>query len=480
MKFDVVIIGAGLMGTGIARNLSRHELKVAVLEKGVDVCSGSSKATSAIVHPGFEKPGTLKAKLCVKANPMFDKLCEEIDVPFTRRGELGIAMNDKEIEVLKNRKKIGEENGVPGIELIGRERLLEMEPHLNPEVKAGLYAPTSALVGPYELAIALMENARDNGVEIYCENEVIDIERKEETWLVKTKDMIFETDYIVNTAGINADEIAKMAGAEEFTVVPQKGEEYISDNEVGYLVNRFIFSVSGGFVMPTVHNNLMMGTTNENTHKQDFATTREGYNKIINNARKIIPDLPPGCIITSFAGLRALKKETDDYIIEASHKVENFINVSIGSPGVIATPAIAEMVIDIFKGEGLKLVSKEDFNPRREAIVEFRNLTKKEQDELVKKDKRYGHIVCRCETITEGEIVEAIKRGARTLDGIKYRTRAGMGRCQGGFCTPRVVKILARELNIPVTEISKKEKESDLLPLKTKELLNEEAGKCKR
>ncbi len=479
MKFDVVIIGAGLIGTSIARNLSKYDLKVAVLEKGADVCSGSSKATSAIIHPGFEKPGTLKAELSVKGNAMYKKLCDELDLTFNQNGEIGIAMNDEEIEILKNIKKIGEENGVTDLEIIDREKLLEMEPHLNSEVKAGLYADTGGLVSPYDLAIALMENARDNGVKFYCDNEVIDIERDEKYWLVKTEKMILNTDYVVNAAGIYADKISSFAGAEKFTITPQKGEEYISDNKIGYLVKRFIFSVSGGFVLPTIHNNLMMGTTNIFTENQDFNTTREGCNDIVTNARKIIPEISPADIITSFAGLRALKKETDDFIIEASKKVKNFINVSIGSPGVVAAPAIAEMVTKILEEKGIKLISKDDFNPYREAIVEFRDLNQEEKDELIKKDERYGHIICRCETITEGEIVEAIKRGARTLDGIKYRTRAGMGRCQGGFCTPRVVKILARELNVPITEISKKENLSKLLPLKTKELLNKEVEKCK-
>jgi glycerol-3-phosphate dehydrogenase len=480
MKFDVVIIGAGLIGTAIARNLSKFKLKVAVLEKGADVCSGSSKATSAIIHPGFEKPGTLKAELCVKGNAMYNKLCDELDLIFDQNGEFGIAMNDEEIEILKNIKEIGEKNGVTDLEIIDRERLLEMEPHLNPEVKAGLYASTGGVVSPYELTIALMENARDNGVKFYCDNEVIDIERNEKYWLVKTENMILNTDYVINAAGIYADKISMFAGAEKFTITPQKGEEYITDNKIGYLVNRFIFSVSGGFVMPTVHKNIMMGTTNIFTEKQDFNTTREGCNNIVDNARKIIPEISPGDIITSFAGLRALKKETDDYFIKASKKVKNFINVSIGTPGVVAAPAIAEMVTKLLEEEGIKLISKDDFNPYRKAITEFRNLSQEEKDELIKKDERYGHIICRCETITEGEIVEAIKRGARTLDGIKYRTRAGMGRCQGGFCTPRVMKILARELNIAITEVNKKEKTSKLLPLQTKELLNKGVEKCKK
>jgi glycerol-3-phosphate dehydrogenase len=472
---DVIIIGAGLMGTSIARNLSRYELGVVVLEKGADVCSGSSKATSAIVHPGFdEKPGTLKAKLNIKGNKMFDKLCSELDVPFCRPGEIIVALTSQEMEALKANHQQGKINGVPGLRIIKREELLFLEPDINTNAKEALFAPTGAIVSPYELAIALMENAQDNGVELYRDSEVIDIKHEKYQWIVETPYTIIRAKYIVNTAGIYADKISAMAGSEKFTITPIKGEEYILDKSVGNIINHLIVSASIGFVIPTVHGNLMIGTTNVKTDRNDFNTTQTGFIEIYKNAQKLIPDLSAKDIIASFAGLRALKAETDDYLIGASQRVPNFINVSIGTPGVVATPAVAEMVEEVLKQQGLNLIPKKGFSPERRAIVEFRNLLQEEKDKLIQQDKRYGHVICRCETVTEGEIVEAIRRGARTLDGVKFRTRAGMGRCKGGFCTSRVIKILARELNLSITEITKKGKESNLLPYKTKELLAEE------
>lgn len=476
MNTDIVIIGAGLMGTAIARRLARYKLKVVVVEKENDICFGTSKATTALVHTGYtEKPGTLKAELMVKGHDMMEKLCQELDVPFKIIGELDLALNEEGNEGIKrirDLKKQGEINGVKEIHILPGEKVLEMEPELKHGIKAALYIPETGIVSPYELAIALMENALDNGVELLLDSPVSDIIRNEnnDSWMVKTPSENINCQFIINSSGIFADQISAMAGAKEYEIKPGRGEEYLFDSKLGQLINHIIVG-GGGLLFPTTHGNLMMGTTVVETSKQDFNTTPNGFNQIYGNVGKLIKGLNKKDIITSFAGLRAYNNKTNDYIIKPSEKVSNFIHVSIGSPGVVASPAIAERVEEIlFNHYNLEAKRKEDFNPYRKAITIFRELSQEEKEKLIKKDKKYGHIVCRCETITEGEIVEAIRRGAKTLDGIKYRTRAGMGRCQGGFCTPRVLNIMARELHVPVTELTKKGKHSVLLPFKSKQI----------
>jgi glycerol-3-phosphate dehydrogenase len=478
LQADVTIIGAGLMGTAIARELSRFQLRVVLLEKQSDVCAGSSKATSAIVHSTFsEKPGTLKAKLGVAANASYTRFCGELEVPFKRAGSLLIAVNEEELQVLKLKKEQGEANGVPGLRIVDRQELEQMEPNISPEARAALYAPTAAVVSPYELAIALAENARENGVKLMIESPALKIEKSGSEWLINTPKVTIRTKYIVNTAGIFADEIAALAGDDSFRITTFRGEEYLLDRNVGKLVNHIILTVSLGVnVVPMAHDNLMVGTTKVETVKDDFNTTGPALERILRNIQKILPGILRKDIITSFAGLRAINNVTDDFIISASRKAENLINVSIGSPGVYATPAIAKMVLEILKDLGLPFQERKEFNPYRKAIVDFKNLPREEQARLIKEDPRYGHVICRCETITEGQIVEAIRRGARTLDGVKYRTRAGMGRCQGGFCSPRVLKILSRELGISMTELTKKGEGSVILPYRAKELLEEVEG----
>lgn len=475
MQTDVAIIGAGLMGAAVARELSRFQLKVTLIEKGPDVCSGSSKATSAIVHSSIhEAPGTLKAKLGVEGNKIFSALCEDLDVPFKRLGSLLIAVTEDDLEILKFKKEQGEANGVPSLKILNRQELESMEPNISEEAIAALYAPTCAIVSPYELVIALVENARENGAKLLTEAPVTKIERSGEDWIITMPGASLRTKYIINTAGINADEIGAMAGDESFKITPFKGEEYLLDKNINGLVKHIIETASLGVIaVPTTHGNLMIGTTRVEAEKDDSCTTRQGLEHILPKIRRVFPGITQKDIITSFAGLRAINSLTEDFIISPSQRCANLINVSIGSPGVYATPAVAKKVLEILRNLGATLVEKEVFNPYRKGIVDFKNLTTEEKDRLIREDKRYGHVICRCETITEGQIVEAIKRGARTLDGIKYRTRAGMGRCQGGFCTPRVLKIISRELGIPVTEITKKGVGSEVLPYKAKELLQE-------
>jgi len=479
MSYDITIIGAGLMGNAIARELSKYKIDVAVIEKNPDLYGMSSKASSAIVHSGFhQKPGTLKAKLGVESNILFPSLCNELDVPFKRLGSLSLALNEDDMKILEFQKRQGEINGVKNLKIVQLEELKKMEDNISSEVIAALYSPMCGIVSPYELAIAYMENAIENGVKIFIENPVIKIEKINKEWLVRTTKREIRTKYIINCAGIFADEISKLAGDDSFKIIPLKGEEYILDRNVGNLVKHIIEIPSlGVFMMPTVHGNLMIGTNQVKTNKNDFRTTKEGFKNIFSKIQKVVSGILKEDIITSFAGLRPTNNKSDDYIIEAPKKIDNFINVSIGSPGIFAAPAIARTVIDILNNLGLILEEKEDYNRFRKAIVEFKSLTDDEKKEFINKDEKYGHVICRCETVTEGQIIEAIKRGTCTLDGIKYRTRAGMGRCQGGFCTSRILKIMSRELGISVTEITKKGGSSIIMPFKAKELFREDKKK---
>jgi glycerol-3-phosphate dehydrogenase len=480
-KVDVLIVGGGVVGTAIARLLSKYKLNVALVEKEPEVGFGATKANSGIIHAGFhDQPGTFKARLCVAGNAMFDQVCEELDVPFKRCGGLLIALENQKVQVLEELKAQGEVNGVPGLKIIKDNSLFQMEPNLTKEAKAALYAPTVGIVSPYELTMALAENAQQNGVRIFLDAKVKDITSVDgEVKCVETRRGFILADYVINAAGLFTDEIARMAGEENLMVVPRKGEEYILDKKRAELVKHVIFPLpqeesKGTLIIPTVEGNLMIGPTAEVIEDRfDLSTTTQGLRIILEKAKRLIPQITAKDIIASFAGLRAAN-ENGDFIIELSSRVKGFINVAgIDSPGLTAAPAIAEMVVDILGQEGLKLALKQNYQPSRR-WVRFRELSLEQKDELVKKDRRYGNIVCRCETVTEKEIIEAIRRGARTLDGLKFRTRVGMGRCQGGFCTPRVMKILGKELNIPLEKVTKRGNKSNILWGKSKQWLGKE------
>lgn len=470
-KVNVLIIGGGVIGTAIARALSRYELSIALVEKEVEVGFGASKANSGIIHPGFhDQPGTLKAKLGVSGNAMYDKLCEELDVPLKRIGSLLVALKEEELGILEKLKVQGELNGVSGLKVVKGEVLFQMEPNLTKKAKAALYAPGLAVVSPYELTMALAENAQQNGVKVILDEKVKNISSVDGALKrVETRHGFILTNYLINAAGLFTDEIASMVKARDFTLVFRKGEEYILDKKTVNLVKHVIFPVpqketKGVLIIPTVDGNLMIGPTSKRIEKEsDLSTSREDLQVILKRVGKLVPQISSENIIASFAGIRA-GSEKGDFIITPSKKVKGFINVvGIDSPGLTAAPAIAQMVVDILSQEGLKLREKRDYQPSRKKWVRFRELSSGEKDHLVKKDKRYGNIVCRCETVSGMEVIEAIKRGARTLDGVKFRTRAGMGRCQGGFCTPRIVQILARELGIKVEEVTKRGGKSNIV-----------------
>ena len=460
--YDVVIIGAGVVGSVTARLLSRFSLSVCVLEKENDVSMGATKANSAIVHAGFDaKEGTLKAKLNVKGSEMMPKICEELGVDYKNNGSLVIGFSDEDKNTISALYERGVKNGVAGLEILDREALIEKEPNISKNAICALWAPTGAIVSPYELAIAAMGNAMDNGVELKLNFEVKSITKDGDSFVISSDTETVCARYVINAAGIFADKIAKMAGDNSFEIHPRRGEYVLLDSECGNLVSHTIFTTptkmgKGILVSPTVHNNLLLGPTSEDIEdKDDKATTEVGLENVLMSAGKSVENIPRNKAITSFCGLRAVG-DTGDFIINSP--VKGFINLAgIESPGLSASPAIAEYALTLLEEQGLRVTLRNDFNPIRKPAHYFKTANIDEKNEIIKKDKAFGRIICRCETVTEGEILEAIRTNPKPcdLDGIKRRTRAQMGRCQGGFCSPYITEILARELNIPVEEVTK-------------------------
>lgn len=486
--FDVVIIGAGVIGSSIARELSKYVLKIGVLEKGEDVASeGASKANSAILHAGYDpEPGSLKAKLNVKGNEMYDELCKDLDVPIKRIGSVVVAFSDDETKELYKLFDRGIKNGVKELSIISKDLLKQIEPNINDNAVAALYAKTAGIICPYGYSIAAAENAAQNGVEFIFNSEVIGIKKDEDLFEITTKEKKYYSKYVINAAGLYSDAINNLSGAKPFSVHPRKGEYFILDKDQGYLAKTVIFQVptsmgKGILVSPTVDGNLLIGPTSEDIQDKEFkATTKEGLDKALKGAKRSVDKFDIRKTITQFTGLRSTPDTKEkDFIIKES-EIKGFINVAgIESPGFTAAPAIAEMVRDILKDSGIKLIAKKDFNPKRRPLIRFNELTDEERNKLIKKDPSYGRIICRCETVTEGEIIDAIKRpiGAKSIDGVKRRVRAGMGRCQGGFCGPRVLEILAKEYKISPLEVTKSGGKSNILSADAKSYLLERASK---
>jgi len=476
--YDIAVIGAGIVGCSIARALSKYQLKVVLIEKEPDVADGTTKANSAIIHAGYDaKPGTLKAQLNVLGNCAFDELCRDLDVPFKRIGSLVVAFNNEDVKTLRKLNEQGEKNGVPGLEILSRDMLRQIEPNISEEAKSALYAPTCGIVGPWELAIAMAENAMDNGTEIHLNTKIENISKTADGYLLFTNMGRYHAKYVINCAGLYADEINNMVAAPKFKIIPRRGEYNIMDKSVGKYVNTVIFQCpsklgKGILVSPTVHGNLLIGPNSEDiSDKDNYETTKRGLEYIFATASRSVKKLSTASVITAFAGLRA-RSETDDFIIEQSPDAHGFINVAgIDSPGLTAAPAISDYVVNILKEMAVDMIEKREFVESRHAITRFNELTNEKKQEMINKDSRYGNIICRCETITEGEIVEAIHRniGARTLDSVKRRVRPGSGRCQGGFCSPKVMEIIARELGIDITRVVKDNPESYILTNQTKE-----------
>ena len=464
MVYDVAIIGAGVSGTSTAWHLSRYELNTVLLEASADVGFGVSKANSGIVHGGFHHPLTsLKAKLEIRGNLMFERLHHELGFPFSRCGILVAAFSEEEMPTVNRLYEQGVANGVSGLEMCGRERMLELEPKLNPEVVGGFYCPGGGTVEPYRYVFSLVESARRNGVELRCNFKVIRGERSGGIWHLTASDgSVVDARYVVNAAGLYADEISRCFGAELFTIHPRKGEEYLLDRASQGRPAHVIFPVpskhsKGVLVIPTAEGTTMIGPTADPVEdKEDTETTSAHLRRILGLVRSMVNGIGQRDIITSFAGLRPVL-DTEDFYIEPSKKVPAFIQVAgIQSPGLTASPAIGEYVKDLLKGEGLRLVEKTcieyDLSHRHAA----RNESPEALNALHKDDPAWTHIICRCEKISEAEIIEAVRKGHTTVDGVKFYTRAGMGRCQGGFCSAKILKIISRESGIPLEELTKK------------------------
>jgi glycerol-3-phosphate dehydrogenase len=462
MKYDVVIIGGGVTGCLAARELSRYRLKICVLEKEADVSMGTSKANSAIIHAGYDaKTGSLKALFNMKGNEMMGKTASELGVPFKRIGSLVLAFCESDLDTLRKLYDNGVQNGVPGLRLLSAQETAAIEPQVSKEVAGALLAPSAGIICPYELAIAAAENAVSNGVELRTECTVSAISPHDGGITVTAGGEELEAAFVVNAAGVYADRIAAMAGDESFTITPRRGEYMILDKNQGGAVNHVLFQPptkcgKGILVTPTVDGNLLLGpTATDQQDKSDCSTTAEGLSQIADEALKSVPSLRLRDVINSFTGLRAVSP-TGDFIIGPSEASPRLINAAcIESPGLTSSPAIAEHIARLLSEQGLALEPNPGFSPVRMPIPRFAEKSDEEKAESIRENPLYGHIVCRCETVTEGEIVEAIRRGARNMDAVKRRTRQGMGRCQGGFCTPRVLGILARELHVPMEEITK-------------------------
>ena len=462
MEYDVAVIGCGVSGANIARRLSAYNIKTAILEKAADVSFGTSKANSGIIHGGFHhNKKHLKARLEIQGSLMFDQLRRELNFPFRRCGIIVAAFHDDEMKAAQHLYTQGVENEVIGIELCSRHRILELEPKLSSDVVGGLYAPGGGIIEPYRFVFALVESALKNGVMLFTNFKVNEASRNGCFWSIRAEDgRELKARYAINAAGLFADEVSKTFGAEEFTISARKGEYFLLDRLTKACPSKVVFPVptavsKGMLVIPTVEGTVLVGPTADAVdEKSDFSTTTKRLEQILVSGKTMIPSLSQNDVITSFAGLRPYLGE--DFYIEASKKAPSFVQVAgIQSPGLTASPAIGEYVKSILLEMGLQLTEKPGWDPFVEDRPLARELGINELDGLIAEDPEWGNIVCRCENVSEAEIVQAVKLGHTTLDGVKYFTRAQMGRCQGGFCTYKIIKIIMRETGLPWNEITK-------------------------
>ncbi len=452
--YDVVIIGAGVSGSAVARELSRYNANICVLEKCEDVCDGTSKANSAIVHAGYDcEPGSLMAKLNVEGNRMMGQLAEDLDIPFDRCGSLVVCTDENERGGLDKLLEKGRKNGVPDLRIVERDELVRMEPNISDTAVAALFAPTAGIICPFTLNIAMAENANVNGVEFRFNTEVYEIHRKEDAFEIITNNGTVFSRCVVNAAGVYADKFHNMMSAEKIHITPRKGEYYLLDKSAGKHVNHTIFMLptkmgKGILVSRTIHGNLLVGpTATDIENREGNNTTREGLDEVAEKSALTVKNVPLRSVITSFAGLRA-HEDHHEFVIKELEDCPGFVDVAgIESPGLTSSPAIGKMAADIVEGI-FHFAKKDSWIGTRKGVINPAKLTMEERNALIRKNPAYGRIICRCETISEGEILDAIHRplGAKSLDGVKRRTRAGMGRCQAGFCSPRVMEILAREV----------------------------------
>lgn len=476
-QYDVVIVGGGVVGASIARELSRYKLSIALFEKEEELAFGVSKSNSGIIHSGTQNPpGSLRAKLCIQGNALTRKISRELGTGFKKVGSLIVAFTEKErLELLKI-KKDSRLLGVKGLKMVGRAWLKKHEPNLSPQARAALYAPTTGIISPYRLVYDLCENAARNGVEFYLSAKVekisvllaTDVKSGVARFEISTTKGSFRTSYLINAAGLYADEISRMAGVGGFEIIPRKGEEFLLDKKREHLVNHVLYPLptensKGVLVIKTSDGNPMIGpTAHDVADKEDLSTSDEGLKEVLENVRKMIPTINESDIIAYFSGLRPVAGH--DFIIRHESAVPGFLNVAgIQSPGLTSAPAIALMVRDILKDNGLILKKKAIFHRHQREENHLFAIPLDKAKKLIKKDASYGDIVCRCEMVSAKEVADAIDRGATTLDGIKFRTRAQAGRCHGGFCTTRVMKLLAEKTHRPLTEITKRGRGSEIV-----------------
>lgn len=467
----ILIIGAGVIGCSVARELSRYDAEITVLERENDVACGTSKANSGVVHGGFDaKPGTKKAYYNVRGNAMFDKLSKELDFPFRRNGAYVLCFDDDRWDGLKKLYDQGLENGVKDVKVVTGDEVRKREPYVSPEVKGALWCPSSGIVSPYEMTVAYAENAAKNGVKFVFEKKVSKLEKDGAKIKVVCGDgEEYTADVVVNAAGLYSDELNNTVNDKKYKIVPRKGEYMLLDKTAGYLTSTTLFQLptamgKGILVVPSVHGNILLGPTAVDIDDKDCKdTTYDGLSEAFDKARVTVPSLTKKQVITQFTGLRA-HADAGDFVIGFAGELPLYNLVGIESPGLTAAPAIAvdasEEIADY-----LGLTFNHGFDPIRKGIPCFAKMTEKERAEIAKKNPLYGRIVCRCEVVTEGEIVDSINRpvGAKDLDGVKRRTRAGMGRCQSGFCSERVMEIIARERGIDMTEVTKSGKGSEIV-----------------
>lgn len=469
--YEIMIIGAGVSGAAIARELSKYQIKCCVLEKEEDVCCGTSKANSAIIHAGYDASnGSMMAKMNVEGNSMMDELAKDLDIPFKRNGSLVLCFRQEDMPGLQKLYNNGIANGVPGLQILYKEDILKMESNISDDVYAALYAPTAGIVCPFHLNIALAENACENGIEFKFDTEVLEIEKAEKGFVVKTNQGDWTTDYVINAAGVYADKFHNMVSEKKIHITPRRGDYLLLDKNAGSHVSKTIFALPSKFgkgvlVTPTIHGNLLVGPTAVDIcDKEGSCTSAEGLNEVMTKAGISVKNLPLRQVITSFAGLRA-HEDSHEFILGEVEDAPGFIDCAgIESPGLSSCPAIGKYIADLMK-EKMGLERKADFISTRKGILNPANLSMEERNKLIQKNPAYGNMICRCEMITEGEIMDAINRplGAKSLDGVKRRTRAGMGRCQGGFCSPRVMEIIARERGMDIAEVTKSGGKSKLI-----------------
>jgi glycerol-3-phosphate dehydrogenase len=483
METEVLIIGGGVLGAAVARELSRHKVDAMLVEKEADFGWGSTKTNMCIVCQGADalefRPEYRRSKLVWDSMPLMEPLCQELDVPFKKVGELTLIRSNEEMAKFQKLKSRAEKIGIRTHEFIDEETLRRIEPNVTREAIGALYDPNIAIVDPVRLTIGLIENASQNGVKIMKGTEVLGIIQEANQFEVETNSGSIACRFIVNAAGTSVDKVARLVNSDDFVLYPIRGYVGILDKKLGDLIKHEIHMRPDApgqmnILTPSVYGNLFFGTTMQPARRGDRSTTGRIGEIGMQNVRKIIPDLSEKDIIHAFAGFlmfRNWEVGWHECVVQASRKVPRFVSICIGYPGVSAAPATGREVRKMLQQEGLRLEPNLKFNPLRKSPPVFNELSEGQQKELIARDSRYGHVVCRCETVTEGEIVEAVRKGATTLDGIKFRTRAGMGRCQGGFCTPRIAKIVARELHLPEEKITKKGRESRLLLCKSKELL---------